>query len=105
MCRQHDGRLLTFISTTLLLSLVSCILSLSLSKIDSASARVRRACVRIRRGRPADQVSREFMFSRQHTMRLTSAGLALLLLPLAPAWSQAETIVLRNDSQTPVQVH
>jgi hypothetical protein len=44
------------------------------------------------------------MFSRQHSLRLTGAGLALLLLPLAPAWGQAETITLRNESQTPVQV-
>src|SRR5260370_39658216 len=36
-------------------------------------------------------------------IRLTGGVLALLFLPLAPALG-AETIVLRNDSLTPVQV-
>ncbi len=45
------------------------------------------------------------MFSKQHSIGLLGAGLALLLLPLSPVWGQAESIVLRNDSQTAVFVH
>ncbi len=46
------------------------------------------------------------MFTSQHSsIGLFWAGMVLLLLPLAPAWGQTESIVLRNESQTAVQIH